>query len=181
MWCNSQQFLVRSCGGINYAAVYKPIVKPRQALLSDGRTKLYLAVATNRNRCSSMASSVEIPAVFLSQERMKQMKPPPPRHVTFPGHRSPPAAYLFRPHCLQMYEKPRIHCQDILAGDDEEHAILLHNYILHLIMVKEGISGANRRPPGRSGLRTEVRPRRRGRGGVGRGWLRKTVTCHITT
>ncbi|CAM9149740.1 unnamed protein product, partial [Hapterophycus canaliculatus] len=45
---------------------------------------------------------------------------------------------------------------DILAGDDEEHAILLHNYILHLIMAKEEISGANRRPPGRSGLRTEV-------------------------
>eukprot|EP00903_Cladosiphon_okamuranus_P014903 g13800.t1 len=45
---------------------------------------------------------------------------------------------------------------DILAGDDEEHAILLHNYILHLIMLKEGISGANRRPPGRTGLRTEV-------------------------
>ncbi|CAM9501087.1 unnamed protein product [Ectocarpus fasciculatus] len=45
---------------------------------------------------------------------------------------------------------------DILAGDDEEHAILLHNYILHLIMVKEGVSGGNRRPPGRTGLRTEV-------------------------
>ncbi|CAM9133752.1 unnamed protein product [Ectocarpus sp. 12 AP-2014] len=45
---------------------------------------------------------------------------------------------------------------DILAGDHEEHAILLHNYILHLIMVREGISGSNRRPPGRTGLRTEV-------------------------
>lgn len=47
--------------------------------------------------------------------------------------------------------------QDILAGDDEEHAILLHNYILQLIMLKEGTAGANRRPPDRSGLRTEVR------------------------
>lgn len=46
--------------------------------------------------------------------------------------------------------------QDILAGDDEEHAILLHNFILHLIMLKEGNAGANRRPPGRTGLRTEV-------------------------
>ncbi|CAM9591141.1 unnamed protein product, partial [Pylaiella littoralis] len=45
---------------------------------------------------------------------------------------------------------------EILAGDDEEHAIMLHNYILHLIMAKEGITGANRRPPGRTGLRTEV-------------------------
>lgn len=47
--------------------------------------------------------------------------------------------------------------QEILAGDDEEHAIMLHNYILHLIMAKEGITGANRRPPGRTGLRTEVK------------------------
>lgn len=46
--------------------------------------------------------------------------------------------------------------QDILAGDDEEHAVLLHNFVLHLIMLKEGNSGANRRPPGRTGQRTEV-------------------------
>ena len=34
---------------------------------------------------------------------------------------------------------------------------MLHNYILHLIMAKEGNLGANRRPPGRTGQRTEVR------------------------
>lgn len=46
--------------------------------------------------------------------------------------------------------------QDILAGDHEEHAILLHNFILHLIMVKEQNSGVNRRSIFRTGQRTEV-------------------------
>ncbi|CAM9934128.1 unnamed protein product, partial [Discosporangium mesarthrocarpum] len=45
---------------------------------------------------------------------------------------------------------------DILAGDDEEHAVLLHNYILCIIMKHEGYTGLSRRPIERTGRRTEV-------------------------
>lgn len=51
----------------------------------------------------------------------------------------------------------RTYTQDVLAGDHEEHAILLHNFILHLIMIKERNVGANCRPLNRTCQRTEAR------------------------
>lgn len=60
---------------------------------------------------------------------------------------------------IRLFPQPSllVALKDILAGDDEEHAILLHNFILYLIMGKEGIAGASRRRPDRTGQRTEVR------------------------